>query len=213
MDDIEELACDNIANIEEEFNPKPKKAAKKPPAPKPMSASVIKESRKFLERKKDNSNREEKLRELNRNAQYKQYFGHRISKYSKLSLKNSLDDIELQNSEIRCELNSSRSIPATKGAFKTAVTWMDKASQLFDVGINLNGLSKIVEDDDVFEAEFGEPLTQMAIDYSLFHSGPLKTLLGKMTSLIISVHMANEAGAASAKPAPADVFADRYADL
>lgn len=216
---FEQFSVDNVENLDMEFaaaKAKPKKSAMKgpkaPPAPKPASAAALKETRKLLERKVEVDREDIKYKKLRQNNNLRKYFGGKlVGKYKPLTVSSTEEEIDKQNRDIKEELDSRNSVPATKDAFRMFMGGAEAVTKA--CGMNTHGLQELVNNPEVFDANFDEPLTRLAIEHSLFEVGPLTSLISNIGLVIMTVHYANSNGQKLNKPADDLVNDPEFADL
>jgi hypothetical protein len=204
---FEAFSTFNAAAMEQDYmiGKKPAKAQKAPKPPKPPRASNVHATRKLLEKKKHDDTYEERYSKLRKINKMKQYFGGRLTGKTQ----SSQQEMEEQLRDMCVELDGANSVPATKECFKMLVDGLEKYSPYG----NLTGISKLVRDPDVFKQNFDDPLTRVAIEYSLFDTGPLTTLAFNLAAMIIAVHQANVTGQTFGNQAPPETASDKYASL
>lgn len=216
---FEQFSVDNVENLDMEFaaaKAKPKKATMKapkpPPGPKPASAAALKETRKLLEKKVEVDREDIKYKKLRQNTNLRKYFGGKLAgKYKALSIANTEEEIDRQNREIKEELDSRNSVPHTKHAFTMFMGGAEAVTKM--CGLQTHGLQELASEPQVFEEHFDEPLTRLAIEHSLFETGPLGSLISSLGLLIMTVHYSNANGQKLSKPADDLVNDPEFADL
>jgi len=218
--DFDHLAIENSAALELEYaqsKAKPK-IPKPPPLPKPPkpTAAVIKETRKFLKEKEKDETLTERVAGLRKIELYKVHFAHKLNKkYSKLSIKNDLEEIESQLVEIEADIAGNNSIPLTKMAFVEGLKIFEHiTTHIYPIWLNTQGVTKAVCEPGTWKMHFEDHLTMIAIKHDLFSTGPKTSLLMNFVQILGTTHIANTHGTNMQKEVPINVVDnDRYADL